>query len=100
MTAPNPSLRRPPLPPLPKMPPTGRNQTKVRRALIIAGRPLSTSEIARRIYARPTYDQVSLIYRAAPKFCERAGYRASRGKPVLWRLRAYAENPSESTPKS
>jgi hypothetical protein len=81
------SLRRPILAPLPKRPPTGRNQTKVRRALIMAGKELSTTELARRIYARPTYDQVTMVYRAAPKFAERVGYRASRGKPVLWRLR-------------
>lgn len=72
-------------------PRAGRNQVRVRRVLIIAGQPLSTTEIARRIFTRPTFDQVNRIYRAAPKFAERVGYRASRGKPVLWRLkdRAY-----------
>ena len=72
-------------------PRVGRNQLRVRRILIIAGRPLSTTEIARRIFARPIYSQVNNVYRAARKFAERVGYRASRGKPVLWRLkhRAY-----------
>jgi hypothetical protein len=68
------------------LPRAGRIQVRVRRCLIVDG-PLSTSEIARRIFVRPTYSQVNNVYRAARKFAERVGYRASRGKPVLWRLK-------------
>ena len=57
----------------------------MRRQLIIAGRQLSTTEPAKRIPSPNRY-HAKYVYVAAPRFAERVGYRASRGKPVLWKL--------------
>jgi hypothetical protein len=64
----------------------GHLQRAVRRQLIIAGKPLSTTELAELIPSPHRY-HAKYVYVAAPKFAERVGYRASRGKPVLWRLK-------------
>jgi hypothetical protein len=67
-------------------PRAGRIQTKIRRVLIAAGKPLSTVELAKRVYARPTQLgwRVSSIYRAAPRFA----VPIARGRTgLVWRLK-------------
>ena len=66
-------------------PRAGRIQTKIRRVLIIAGGPLSTVELAKRVYSRTTQLgwRVSSIYRAAPRFA----VPIARGRAgLVWRL--------------
>jgi hypothetical protein len=41
----------------------------------------------RSAFHRPTAITPKYVYVAAPRFAERVGYRASRGKPVLWKLK-------------
>jgi hypothetical protein len=66
----------------------GRIQTRVRRVLIVRGKPMSTTELRLAVYGRPFRDwQRKQIRESAARFCERFGHRASRGKPVLWRLK-------------
>ena len=68
-------------------PRNGRIQTRVRRLLIIHG-PMTTGDIARQIYARPTTDSNRLqVRRAARKFALEIGRRRSRGVPIIWKLR-------------
>jgi hypothetical protein len=66
----------------------GHIQLWVRRLLIIHGR-MTTSELAKRIYARTTLREWHLwnVRRAARKFCVPVGRRRSAGLPVLWQLR-------------
>jgi hypothetical protein len=59
----------------------------VRRLLIIHG-PMTTGDLARSIYARPTqhwqYERVRL---AARRFAVEATRRRSAGMPIVWQLR-------------
>ena len=88
MSTATPPARRPTLTPAAKKAPTGHIQTRIRRSLITAGRPLPTGELVRQIYPRPTQHwHYGSVREAAAKFAERVGYRASRGAPVLWKLR-------------
>jgi hypothetical protein len=79
----------------------GRLARQIRRSLIVAGKPLTTPQIARRVYRTTQYWHVANVYRAAPRVAERVGYRASRGKPVLWRLKTpMQKTPSRTAEKS
>jgi hypothetical protein len=60
---------------------------RIRRSLIIAGKPLTTPQIARRIYRTTHYWQVGNVYRAAPRVAERVRQVRSAGLPVLERLK-------------
>jgi hypothetical protein len=49
---------------------------------------MTTGDIARLIYPRPTTDSNRLqIRRAARKFAIEVGRRRSRGVPIIWRLK-------------
>jgi hypothetical protein len=66
----------------------GRIQINIRRLAIVADGLLTTPQLVRRLYKPPfKHWHYSNVRRAAAKYCERVGYRASRGKPVLWRLK-------------
>jgi hypothetical protein len=71
-----------------RLPRRSRNQTRIRRALLVAGKPLTATEIARFIY-RTTNLQHWHTYstrRAAVKVARPVGRRRSRGLPVIWAL--------------
>jgi hypothetical protein len=71
---------------LAKLPRLGRIQIRIRRELIRAGKPLTTPELARRVYPRTT-PWTKYILVAAPKVAERLYRQRSRGGPIVWRLK-------------
>jgi hypothetical protein len=59
-----------------------------RHPLLIAdGKPLTTPQIARRVYRTTKLWQVGNVYRAAPRVAEPLRKVRSRGCPVLWKLK-------------
>ena len=58
----------------------GPSQRDCLRLVIIAGHPLTTPEIAKRL-CRPTYRLH--IWDACRKYLQRVGYVRAKGKPVL-----------------
>lgn len=72
-------------------PRVGRVELRVRWAFIAAGRPLSTTELMRRVYPRVgkfkrwhSYN----VRRAAPKFAVRIGRsQVGSGSPILWKAK-------------
>jgi hypothetical protein len=81
------STRRPNIPVCPDRPRVGRIQRQIRRLLIIHER-MTTSELARHIYPRPTQHwQRKAIRGAARKFAVEYGRRRSPGVPIIWRLK-------------
>jgi hypothetical protein len=66
----------------------GRVQRQIRRLLIVAGKPLTTTELARSIYPRPTKPwHCYSVRRTAPKFAVEYGRRRSAGAPIVWKLK-------------
>jgi len=60
----------------------------MRRLLIIAGRPMTTGQLARRIYPPPFRRwHADYVRRTAPLVAVRVRQVRSRGHPVLWRLK-------------
>ena len=65
----------------------GRIQRQIRRLLIIHG-PMTSGELARRLYPRPNKDwHWRQVRDSASRFAERIGNVRSPGRPVLWRLK-------------
>jgi hypothetical protein len=85
-TAPALSTRRAQLLIAARRPRVGRIERLVRRSLVAAGKPLTTIELARRIYRTTQLKHWHSynVRRAAPKFAVRVGVRRSRGVPILW----------------
>jgi hypothetical protein len=83
-----PSARRPHIPRRANRPRVGRIQCRVHRALIIAGKPMLTADIIRKVYPGPIkhwhYRQVR---ESALRFAEPVRRVARPGCPVLWKLR-------------
>ena len=64
----------------------GSLQRDCRHLDVIAGHPLTTPEIAKRL-CRSTYRQH--VWDACRKYLQRVGYVRAKGKPVLWDLKAH-----------
>jgi hypothetical protein len=63
-------------------------QVRIRRELIIAGRPLTTRQLMDRIYSRPTQHwHYGSVREAARKFAVEDRRQRSRGEPIVWRLK-------------
>jgi hypothetical protein len=72
----------------PSPPHMGRIQIRVRRHLVFAGKPLTTSELARLIYPPPIHHgHRRQIREAARKFAIAIGRRRRGGCPTLWALK-------------
>ena len=76
---------------MPRKKKVGRVQLRVRRALLAAGKPLTSGEMLRTVYPRwhrERYEDwhFSNLRRAAPKFAYVIYRLGKRGKPV-WALR-------------
>jgi hypothetical protein len=68
-------------------PRVGRIVCRVRRLLVING-SMTTGDIARSIYGRPTQHwQYERVRSAAARFAVEARRRRSAGAPIVWRLR-------------
>ena len=69
-----------------RLPRRTQTQIKIRRLLIVAGKPLTTIELARSLYrtTKPRHSQAYSVRRAAARVARRAGIRRSRGLPILW----------------
>jgi hypothetical protein len=66
----------------------GRVERRVRRVLIVHGKPMSTTELRLAVYGQPFRDwQRKQIRRAAAKFAVEVGRRRSGGMPTVWRLK-------------
>jgi hypothetical protein len=71
-----------------KFPRIGPVRRKLRRVLIVAGYPMTTGQLARRIYPPPFKRwHADYVRRAVPMVAERIGQVRSAGLPVLWRLK-------------
>lgn len=68
------------------LPRRGRNKLRIRRALIVAGKPLSTVELARIIYrtTRLKHWHTYSTRRAAVKVARPVGRRRSCDLPIIW----------------
>jgi hypothetical protein len=65
----------------------GRIQRQIRRLLIIQG-DMTTGELARSIYSRPTLHwQRRQVREAARKFAVESHRRRSAGLPIVWQLK-------------
>jgi hypothetical protein len=69
-----------------KLPRRSRTQVQIRRTLIVAGRPLTTTQIARAIYRTTTLESWMgfSVRRAAVRVARPIARRRSRGLPILW----------------
>jgi hypothetical protein len=69
-----------------RLPRRSRTQIKIRRLLIIAGKPLTTIELAKALYrtTKPRHSQAYSVRRAAVRVARPIGRRRSRGLPILW----------------
>jgi hypothetical protein len=69
-----------------RLPRRSQTQIRIRRALIIAGKPLSTADLARIIYrtTKLKHWHTYSTRRAAVKVARPIGRRRSRGMPILW----------------
>jgi hypothetical protein len=69
----------------------GRLQTQVRRALIVHGPLVTTSQLLDWAYARnrrrSTGWDHSKVMRICAEHCDRIGRGSSIGRPILWRVR-------------
>jgi hypothetical protein len=82
-----PAARRPTVLARPDLPRVGRIQRQIRRLLIVRG-DMTTGELARSIYSRPTQHwQRRQVREAARKFCVEHARRRSAGVPIIWRLK-------------
>jgi hypothetical protein len=84
---PVPSIRHQQIVAAARRPRIGRLARQIRRLLIVAGKPLTTPQIARGVYRTTQPWQVGNVYRAAPKVAERVRKLRSTGSPVLWKLK-------------
>ena len=68
------------------LPRRGRNKVRVRRALLVAGKPISTADLARIIYrtTKLKHWHTYSTRRAAVMVARPIGRRRSRGLPILW----------------
>jgi hypothetical protein len=68
---------------------TGKHERDIRRQLILADRPMTTSELRRALIPGEWKDWHRRDIRfAAAKFCEPVGRAGGRGTPTLWRLKS------------
>jgi hypothetical protein len=67
----------------------GRIQRNCRRALLVAGRPLTTREMAEWVYANDKLPrwQVDQTKASARRFCEPIRKLRRPGEPWLWQLK-------------
>jgi hypothetical protein len=72
----------------------GRLQVQVRRALLVHGPLVTTSQLLDWAYPRkrrrPGWDHTK-IWRIAAEHCDRIGRGATRGRPIVWRVRDTGE---------
>jgi hypothetical protein len=88
MLPPCPSIDSPRLSGWRKFPRVGHVRLKLRRTPIIAGCPMTTGQLARRIYPPPFKRwHADYVRRCAPLVADRVRQLASPGEPWLWRLK-------------